>query len=141
MGGTGVCVVVQQDDDPLASSHRFASYACRAMCGNAHARERPEARPPLVRGIALPPEGDTVGMDAVGTRSGSPERAEHRPQTARRKGSNVISAWRTQHALAENACPACQGSAYVPAAVYAASMVAECSACKGTGKHVTKKAA
>ena len=43
--------------------------------------------------------------------------------------------------LAENACPECQGSAYVPGPMYDGRMVDECPECKGTGKDATKKAA
>jgi DnaJ-class molecular chaperone len=55
--------------------------------------------------------------------------------------SNVHSAWKRPHELAENACPECQGSAYVPGPMYEERMVDECPKCKGTGKDATKKAA
>ena len=58
-----------------------------------------------------------------------------------RKGSTVHSAWKTQHDLAENACPECQGSAYVPGPMYEERMVDECPKCEGTGKGAAKKAA
>ena len=51
------------------------------------------------------------------------------------------SAWKRQHDLAEDACPECQGSTYVPGPMYEERMVAECPECKGTGKDATKKAA
>lgn len=51
------------------------------------------------------------------------------------------SAWKSRHDLAENACPECQGSAYVPGSTYEKRMVDECPACKGTGKDTAKNAA
>ena len=51
------------------------------------------------------------------------------------------SAWRRQQDLAENACPECQGSCYVPGPMYEERMVDACPQCKGTGKTATKKAA
>jgi DnaJ-class molecular chaperone len=56
-------------------------------------------------------------------------------------GSTVNSAWKSRHELAENACPECQGSTYVPGPMYEERMVDECPECKGTGKAVTKNAA
>jgi DnaJ-class molecular chaperone len=53
----------------------------------------------------------------------------------------VVSAWRRQHDLAEDACPECQGSCYVPTPTNAERIVKECPECKGTGKGATKKAA
>ena len=67
-----------------------------------------------------------------------------RTSTARnhsRKGSTVYSAWKRRHDLAEDACPDCQGSTYVPGPMYEERMVDECPKCKGTGKDETKKAA
>jgi hypothetical protein len=58
-----------------------------------------------------------------------------------RKGSTVNSAWKTRHDVAEDACPECQGSAYVPGPQYEERMVDECPKCMGTGKDATKKAA
>ena len=51
------------------------------------------------------------------------------------------SAWKRRHDLAEDACPECQGSTYVPALIYGERMVDECPECKGTGKNARKKAA
>jgi hypothetical protein len=51
------------------------------------------------------------------------------------------SAWKSKYELAENACPECQGSAYVPGPMHEGRMVDECPGCKGTGKAATKKAA
>jgi DnaJ-class molecular chaperone len=53
----------------------------------------------------------------------------------------VYRAWMRRHDLAEDACPECQGSAYVPGPMYEERMVDECPECKGTGKDATKKAA
>ena len=53
----------------------------------------------------------------------------------------VHSTWKTRHDLAENACPECQGSTFVPGPMYEERMVDECPECKGTGKDATKKAA
>lgn len=53
----------------------------------------------------------------------------------------MYSAWRRQHDLAEDACPECQGSSYVPAPNNGERIVVECPECEGTGKDVTKKAA
>ena len=50
-------------------------------------------------------------------------------------------AWKTGHELAEDACPECQGSTYVPGPMYEGRMVDECPKCGGTGKDATKKAA
>ena len=50
------------------------------------------------------------------------------------------SAWKRRHELAEDACPECQGSAYVPGPMYEERMVDECPECKGTGKEATKNA-
>lgn len=50
-------------------------------------------------------------------------------------------AWKRRHNLAENACPECQGSAYVPGPMYEGRVVDECPECEGTGKDATKKAA
>lgn len=58
-----------------------------------------------------------------------------------RKGSTVHTAWKTRHDLAENACPECQGSAFVPGSMHEGRMVDECPKCEGTGKGSTKKAA
>jgi len=55
--------------------------------------------------------------------------------------SIVHSAWKSRPDLAENACPECQGSAYVPGPMYEGRMVDECPECKGTGKGAAKKAA
>jgi DnaJ-class molecular chaperone len=57
------------------------------------------------------------------------------------EGNMVHSPWKSQPDLAENACPECQGSAYVPGPMYEGRMVDECPECKGTGKDATKKAA
>jgi DnaJ-class molecular chaperone len=57
------------------------------------------------------------------------------------QGSTVPSAWTRRQDLAENACPECQGSAYVPGPMHEGRMVDECPECKGTGKDATKKAA
>ena len=51
------------------------------------------------------------------------------------------STWKRRDDLAENACPECQGSAYVPGPMHDGRMVDECPECKGTGKDATKKAA
>ena len=51
------------------------------------------------------------------------------------------SAWKRRHDLAEDACPECQGSTYVPGPMYEERMVDECPECKGTGKDATKKGA
>jgi rRNA maturation protein Nop10 len=53
----------------------------------------------------------------------------------------VHSAWKRRHDLAEDACPECQGSRYVPGPMYEERMVDECPKCGGTGKDATKKAA
>lgn len=58
-----------------------------------------------------------------------------------RKGNTVHSAWNRKHDLAEDACPECQGSAYVPGPKENERMVGECPRCEGTGKAATKKAA
>ncbi len=58
-----------------------------------------------------------------------------------RKGSTMESAWKRRHDLAEDACPVCQGSTYVPAPMSRERMVDECPKCEGTGKGATKKAA
>ena len=50
-------------------------------------------------------------------------------------------AWTRRHDLAEDACPECQGSAYVPGPMYDERMVDECPKCGGTGRAATKKAA
>ena len=52
----------------------------------------------------------------------------------------MFSAWRRQHDLAEDACPECQGSSYVPAAIKGEGIVDKCPECEGTGKAATKKA-
>jgi hypothetical protein len=57
------------------------------------------------------------------------------------EGSTVYSAWKRRHDLAENACPECQGSTFVPGPMYEERMVDECPECKGTGKDAMKKAA
>ena len=57
------------------------------------------------------------------------------------EGTTVQSAWKRRHDLAEDACPECQGSTYVPGPMYDERMVDECPECKGTGKDATKKAA
>ena len=51
------------------------------------------------------------------------------------------SAWKSQHDLAEDACPECQGSTYVPAASTRERIVDACPECEGTGKDDSKKAA
>lgn len=51
------------------------------------------------------------------------------------------SAWKRQHELAENACPECQGSAYVPGPMHDERMVDACPKCEGTGTDAAKKAA
>ena len=51
------------------------------------------------------------------------------------------SAWNSQHDLAEDACPECQGSTYVPAASTRERIVDACPECEGTGKDDSKKAA
>ena len=66
---------------------------------------------------------------------------EHSWATNRGKGNTVQSAWKRRHDLAENACPECQGSTFVPGPMYEERMVDECPECKGTGKDATKKAA
>jgi DnaJ-class molecular chaperone len=66
---------------------------------------------------------------------------EHSSQPLEEKGSTVHSAWKRRHDHAEDACPKCQGSTYVPGPMYEERMVDECPECKGTGKDVTKKAA
>jgi DnaJ-class molecular chaperone len=53
----------------------------------------------------------------------------------------VYSAWKSQHDLAEDACPECQGSSYVPAPIHKQRIVEKCPECAGTGKDATKKAA
>jgi len=53
----------------------------------------------------------------------------------------MYSAWKTPHQLANDACPECQGSSYVPGPMYDGRMVEECPECKGTGKEAAKKAA
>jgi DnaJ-class molecular chaperone len=53
----------------------------------------------------------------------------------------VQSAWKTRHDLAEDACPECQGSTYVPSRTSEERMVEECPKCSGTGTNATKKAA
>jgi len=58
-----------------------------------------------------------------------------------RKGSTVHSAWKRRHDLAEDACPECQGSTYVPGPMYEGRMVDECPECGGAGKDAKKKAA
>ena len=78
---------------------------------------------------------DTLGL-VLDQRSG---RARLGNQS--RKGNTVHSAWKRRHDLAENACPECQGSTYVPGPMYDERMVDECPECKGTGKDATKKAA
>ena len=50
------------------------------------------------------------------------------------------SAWTRLHDLADDACPECQGSTYVPGPMYEGRMVDECPQCRGTGKDATKKA-
>ena len=58
-----------------------------------------------------------------------------------RNGSTMKNAWKSRHELAENACPECQGSTYVPGPMYEGRMVDECPECKGTGMEATKNAA
>jgi len=58
-----------------------------------------------------------------------------------RKGNTVHSAWSWKHELAEDACPECQGSAYVPGPNEDGRMVDVCPKCEGTGKAATRKAA
>jgi DnaJ-class molecular chaperone len=53
----------------------------------------------------------------------------------------MYSAWKRPHDLAEDACPECQGSSYVPAPIHGERIVEECPECEGTGKDATKKAA
>jgi DnaJ-class molecular chaperone len=53
----------------------------------------------------------------------------------------MYSAWRRLHELADDACPECQGSSYVPAVIDGERIVDECPECAGTGKDATKKAA
>ena len=54
----------------------------------------------------------------------------------------MYSAWRRQHELAEDACPECQGSRYVPVPNCGEPrIVNKCPECEGTGKKTTKKAA
>ncbi len=53
----------------------------------------------------------------------------------------MYSAWRRQHDLAEDACPECQGSSYVPARSLGERIVTQCPECEGTGKDASKKAA
>ncbi len=67
--------------------------------------------------------------------------ADERTGNHSRKGTTVHSAWKRRHDLAENACPECQGSTFVPGPMYEERMVDECPECKGTGKDATKKAA
>ena len=65
-----------------------------------------------------------------------------RAQLATTRGRGTVqSAWKRRHDLAENACPECQGSTFVPGPMYEERMVDECPECKGTGKDATKKAA
>ena len=51
------------------------------------------------------------------------------------------SAWSWKHDLAEDACPECQGSTYVPGPNEDERLVDKCPRCEGTGKAATKKAA
>jgi hypothetical protein len=52
------------------------------------------------------------------------------------------SAWRKPHDLAEDACPECQGSCYVPAdAADDDRLVKPCEACERTGKSTKRRAA
>lgn len=53
------------------------------------------------------------------------------------------SAWGRQHDVAEDACPKCQGSRYVPDPGGAKweRMVKECEGCADTGEGAAKKAA
>ena len=67
--------------------------------------------------------------------------ADERSWQPLEEGTTVHSAWKTRHDLAEDACPECQGSTYVPGPMYDERMVDECPECKGTGKDATKKAA
>jgi hypothetical protein len=57
------------------------------------------------------------------------------------EGSTMHSAWKRPHDLADDACPECQGSTYVPGPMYDERMVDECPKCGGTGKDATKKPA
>ena len=71
-----------------------------------------------------------------------PEPARERATSNQsRKGNAVRSAWKTRHDLAEDACPECQGSAYVPAPENQERIVNECPICEGSGKDETKQAA
>ena len=49
------------------------------------------------------------------------------------------SAWKSQHDLAEDACPECQGSTYVPASSTRERIVDECPECQGTGRTPPRK--
>jgi Zn-finger nucleic acid-binding protein len=83
-------------------------------------------------------------VDAPGDSSlsqGSRSGRAHRVVTTSRKGSTVHSAWKRRHDLAEDACPECQGSTYVPGPMYEERMVDKCPKCRGTGKDATKQAA
>ena len=51
------------------------------------------------------------------------------------------SAWRKLHDLANDACPKCQGSCYVPAPRSRERIVYTCPECEGTGNDAAKKAA
>ena len=79
-------------------------------------------------------------MDALGLVLDPRERTSTAGNHSR-KGNTVHSAWKRRHDLAENACPECQGSTFVPGPMYDERMVDECPECKGTGKDATKKAA
>ena len=79
-------------------------------------------------------------MDALGLVRDPRERTSTAGNHSR-KGSTVHSTWKRRHDLAEDACPECQGSTYVPGPMYEERMVDECPKCKGTGKDATKKAA
>jgi len=78
-------------------------------------------------------------MDALGL--APPTGADERGCNHSRKGTTVLSAWNRRHDLAADACPECQGSAYVPGPMHEERMVDECPKCQGTGKRATKKAA
>jgi DnaJ-class molecular chaperone len=78
-------------------------------------------------------------MDALGLVLDPRERTSTAGNHSR-KGSNVHSAWKRRHDLAEDACSECQGSRYVPGPMYEERMVDECPKCGGTGKDATKKA-
>ena len=69
------------------------------------------------------------------------ERTSAAGNHSRREGTTVDSAWRILHDLKDDACPECQGSAYVPSPTSKERMVDRCGECQGTGTNAAKKAA